>query len=894
MGEVYRARDTKLGRDVALKVLPDVLVRDSERMARLRREAQVLASLNHANIAAIYGIEESDGRLTLVLECVDGETLAERIAKGPLPVLEALKVALQIAEALEAAHEKAVIHRDLKPANVKITPEGAVKVLDFGLAKALGDDPGASPNFSQSPTLSAALTGAGFILGTAGYMAPEQARGKGADRRADIWSFGVILFEMLAGRRLFEGETVADTLAKVLEREPDLRQLPAHTPGGVRRLVQRCLNKNVKNRLQAIGDARTLIEEILSDPSALAEDAPAPQYPTWKKVLPWAAALILAAGWVLSSLRTAPSKNPLVRFDFILPDEQTLTHEFRHGLTLSPDGKRVAFVANKPGRPIAERRIYVKAIDQWEAVPIPGTEGGLNPFFSPDGEWLGFLSGSQIKKVQLNGATPVTTVADVGPRRLTGLTWGQNGTIVFAPAAAGGLKVVRDSGGEPEEFTTLDTTMNEVSHRLPHFLPDGSGVLFTVLRYTYIEPNWSSAQVWAKSLKSGERRLVLENAADGRYLDSGYLVFVREGRLFAVRFGPETLSVTGTAAPVLEGVSQAMYSTSSVEDFTGAAQFSIAQNGSVAFAPGGIEPPRMHSLVWVDRHGRVTPLGNKPVAFSPVRVSSNGKMVAFAECCRGKEDIWIFDTERQLLERQISEGQTFRPIWSPDGSRFAFRSNRDGPSQIYVKQMDSPGLTAITPGPHDEPGSWTPDGKEFAFAHGEFSKGAFSYDLYISSLASPNQPRVLIKSAANESYPEFSPDGRWLAYCSDETGRNEVFVQPYPGPGKRVQISIAGGAEPAWSRDGKEVFYRSADANMMSVHFAASDKEFIPEKPAVLFAWKFEVGIIGRAYDVAPDGRFLVMQRIPDLEAEWRRKVFPATIRVVLNWTDELRRIMNR
>jgi len=893
MGEVYKARDTKLGRDVALKVLPDVLVRDSERMARLRREAQVLAALNHANIAAIYGIEESGGVLALVLECVDGETLAERIAKGPIPVLDALRIGLQIAEALEAAHEKTVVHRDLKPANVKITSQGVVKVLDFGLAKALEDEQGVSPNFSQSPTLSAALTGAGFILGTAGYMAPEQARGKAADRRADIWSFGVILFEMLTGRRLFDGETVADTLAKVLEREPDLQQLPAHTPGALRKLVQRCLNKSVKDRLQAIGDARMLIQEFLADPAALVGEARSPVYPLWKKLLPWAAALILASGWALKSFTTVPTETALARFEFVLPGEQRLMHEFRHGLTLSPDGKRMAFVANTIGRPETERRIYIKAMDQWEAIPITGTEGGLNPFFSPDGEWLGFHSGTQLKKVHLTGATPVAVVAETGWRRPYGSTWGPNGTIVFAPEAAGGLKMLRDSGGEPEELTTLDDTTNEVSHRLPHFLPDGSAVLFTVLRHTYIEPNWSSAQVWLKSLNNGERRLLIENATDARYVETGHLVFAREGRLFAVRFDLKTLSVTGTAASVLDGVTQAIYIASSVDDWTGAAQFSTARNGSMAFAPGEIEPQRPFSLVWVDRHGKVTPLGYKPVAFSPSRVSSDGRRVAFTECCQGTEDIWVFDTVRQLLERQISEGQSFRPIWSPDGSRIAFRSNRDGPTRIYVKDVDSPGLTPITPGPHDEPGSWTPDGKEFAFVHGEFAKGALSYDIYVVSLASPNKPRPVVNNAAAESYPEFSPDGRWLAYGSDETGRHEVFVQPYPGPGKRVQISTEGGLEPAWSRDGKELFYRDLGRNMMSVRFAASNSGFVPEKPMVLFAWNFQAGAVARVYDVAPDGRFLAMQLIPDLAAESNKRLFSSSIRIILNWDQELKRLVS-
>ena len=895
MGEVYRARDTKLGRDVALKVLADTFVHDRERMARFRREAQLLASLNHNNVAAIYGIEESGGTMALVMELVDGETLAERIAKGRVPLQDALRIALQIAEALEAAHEKAVIHRDLKPANVKITSQGVVKVLDFGLAKALDDEPGPS-NFSQSPTLSAALTGAGYILGTAGYMAPEQARGKVADRRADIWAFGVILFEMLTGRRLFEGETAADTLAKVLERDPDLKQLPPRTPAAVRKLLQRCLNKNVKDRLQAIGDARTLIQELTLDPTTLVDEAQAPPYPLWKKLLPWAVAMILGAGLVLRP-SPSPPKSVLSRFEFVLPGGQNLTHQYRHAVTLSPDGTRMAFVANTLGRSVSEQRIYIKGMDQWEAVAIPGTEAGLNPFFSPDGQWLGFQSGSQIKKVHLTGGTPVTTVASVGGRPLYGMSWGANGNIVFAPEAAGALKVMRDTGSEAEEFTKLDIAANEVSHRLPHFLPDGSGVLFTVLRYTYVEPNWSTAQIWVKSLKDGKSKRLLEKATDARYIGNGYLVFAREGQLFVVRFDLKTLSVLGTAAPVLDGVTHSTYAAESIFDWTGAAQFSVAENGSLAFAPGSTEPPRLLSMVWVDRHGKVSPLGTKPVALAPVRVSPDGRRVAFTECCREKGDISVFDTQRQVLEQQKSEGHSFRPIWSPDGSRIAFRSNRDGPSQVYVKDVDAPGLTPITPGPHDEPGSWTPDGKEFAYVHAELKGAAYSYDIYVASTGSPNKVRPLLDSPAAETYPEFSPDGRWLAYSTDESGRSEVYVQPYPGPGKRVLVSIDGGAEPAWSRDGKELFYRifrNPGGDLMSVRFTASNTEFIPEKPVRLFAWNFQGGAIARIYDVAPDGRFLALQQIPDVAGEWNKKVFPSTIRIVLNWSEELRRIAER
>jgi serine/threonine-protein kinase len=393
MGEVYRARDTKLGRDVAIKVLPEVFTRDHDRMARFAREAHVLASLNHPNIAAIYGVEESGERRALVLELIEGQTLAERMAKGAIPLEDALKIALQIAQALEAAHEKNMVHRDLKPANVKVTPEGLVKVLDFGLAKAMEEQQTDPLVLSQSPTLSLAATGAGIILGTAGYMAPEQARGKRADGRADIWAFGVILFEMLAGVRAFDGETVSDILARILEREPAWDRLPPLTPIEVRRLIQRCLSKNVRDRLQAIGDARTLLQEWNANPAALVVSAPPTVYPLWKKLMPWVtAAALVAAVWVWKP-SPPPTESAVARLEFPLPQGQSLAHGYRHGIEISPDGKRMAFVGSP--MPGGGTRIYIRSMDQWDATPIPGSEGGSNPFFSPDSEWLGFLIGSQ-------------------------------------------------------------------------------------------------------------------------------------------------------------------------------------------------------------------------------------------------------------------------------------------------------------------------------------------------------------------------------------------------------------------------------------------------------------------------------------------------------------------
>jgi serine/threonine protein kinase/Tol biopolymer transport system component len=894
MGEVYRARDKKLSRDVALKVLPDTVGHDPDRMARFSREAQLLAALNHPNIAAIYGVEEAGGGLALVLEFIDGETLADRVNKGPIPISETLRIALQIAQALEAAHEKGVVHRDLKPANVKITSEGTVKVLDFGLAKALQEEPASSPSLSQSPTLDVGATGAGIILGTAGYMAPEQARGKAVDRRADIWAFGVVLFEMLSARRVFEGDTVTDTLAKLLEREPDWNQLPTQTPVALRKLLQRCLTKNPKDRLQAIGEARVALDKLISDPAALAITGEGPVYPLWKKLLPWAAApIFLAAGFFLRP-SAAPPDRTVSQFEFPLPASHLLVHNYRRGAELSPEGRRIAFVASaNNGGP---RRIFIRSLDRWDPVPIPGTENATAPIFSPDGQSLGFQQGQQIKKVALAGGTPTVVVEklntigpDWGP---PGITWGKNGTIVFTHGLGAGLSTVRDAGGESQELTTLDTAANETSHRLPHFLPDGSAVLFTVLRYTTVAPDWQRAQIWIKPL-NGERKLLIENALDGRYVGNGYLVFARQTKLFAVRFDPATLSVSGTPVQVLDGVTQALYGSVGVS-WTGAAQFSVAGNGSLLYAPGSIEPALLSSLAWVDRAGNVTPvMGMRPRSRFAPRVSPDGKQIAFSENHVNK-DIWIFDTVRGTEDRATYEGQNAFPIWLPGTSRMAFRSDRAGPLGIYVNQgMNSREVIELTPGPLDVPSSWTPDGKELAFTRGSPSIGG-STDIYVVSVDQPTNARAVVATNASETYPEFSPDGKWLAYCSNETGRVELYVQPYPGPGNRVTITSDGGvSEPAWSKNSNELFYRVGQS-IMSVRFRISGSEFVPEKPIQLFRQPALVGgtSVRPTYDVTPDGRFLFNLPIPETGDERNRKIFPSTLRLVLNWTEEIERLL--
>jgi len=898
MGEVYRARDSRLSREVALKVLRDPFEKDRERLARFSREAQLLASVNHPHIAAIYGVEECDGRTALVLEYIDGETLAERINKGALAINEGLRTALQIAEALEAAHEKNVIHRDLKPANVKITSQGMVKVLDFGLAKALENEVPASAALSQSPTVNIAATEIGLILGTAGYMAPEQARGKTVDRRADIWAFGVVLFEMFSGKRAFEGETVTETLAKVLEGEPNWNQLSPRLPVELRKLIQRCLVKNPKDRLQAIGDARTLLQDLIADGSSHTEFSEPSAHPLWRRALPWAAAplfLILGLMWKPS---VVPSRNDSYQYEYPLPGNQWLAHNYRHSVELSADGRRIAFVASVPSNPPAQRRIYVRDLDQVEAIPIPGTEGAQNPFFSPDGRWIGFEREQKIQKVAIAGGAPVTLVENLkvpsGDWAAPGMSWGKNGMIVFPKSLGVGLTTIRDSGGEPEPFTTLDTAANESSHRLPHFLPDGTAVLFTVLHYTTISPDWKRAQVWVKSFKDGKRKLLIDNALDARYAGNGSLIFARQGKLYAVRFDPASLSVTGEPIQVLDGVTQALYGSAAVT-WTGAAQFSVTENGTLFYAPGSIEPPLLSALVWVDRTtGKVTPLpGMKPMFHFATRFSPDGKRIAVSDLYVNK-DVWVFDMARETEDRATYEGQNAFPIWSPDGSRMAFRSDRSGPLRIYLsKDWASRDVTPITSGPLDVPSSWTPDGKELIFTRG-FSATGGNTDIYVVSADQPSNVRAVVATAATESFPELSPDGKWLAYCSDESGRAELYVLPFPGPGKRVTITREGAQEPAWSKNSNELFYRTR-TRMMSVRFTISGTDFVAERPVMLFDQPaLGTGTTVRAtYDVAPDGRFLLNQAISEPAEERDKKIFPSALRIVLNWTDEARRLLD-
>ncbi|HEV8612423.1 MAG TPA: protein kinase, partial [Gemmatimonadales bacterium] len=615
MGEVYRARDTKLGREVALKVLPEVFAQDPERLARFRREAQVLASLNHPSIGAIYGLEESDGLRVLVLELVPGKTLAELLSDGPLGVEEALRIGSQIAEALEAAHEKGTIHRDLKPANIKVTPEGKAKVLDFGLAKAFAADrPGA--DLSGPPAVSEAGTGEGLILGTAGYMSPEQARGKPVDKRTDIWSFGCVLYEALTGKRAFAGDTVSDTISRILEHEPDWRALPETTPPSIRVLLRRCMEKDPRRRLHDIADARIEIEDALTTPDRIEPaSAAAGRIPRgWRPALLWGLTCLvvgaITASIALWKVKPPPPPAPVSRLTIALPPGERLAGLEQPAVAVSPDGTRLAYLATQGG---GAPQLYLRAMDSLESKPISGTEGAANPFFSPDGQWVGFFAGGKLKKVSMSGGAAVTLANAAFPR---GASWGSQGIIVFAPSQVSHLQQVSEAGGAPQALTRLEK--GEIAQGFPEFLPGGKAVLFAAsITFT----NWTNAQVAVYSLETGERRNLIQGGTSPRYARSGHLVYAQGGTLMAAPFDPERLVLTGAAVPVVESVRQSVSS--------GGAHYSLSATGSLVYVPGGIQATQRR-LVWVSRGGAEQVVAAPAHEYRNPRLSPDGRQVAVA------------------------------------------------------------------------------------------------------------------------------------------------------------------------------------------------------------------------------------------------------------------------
>ena len=890
MGAVYCATDARLGREVALKILPERFVRDRQRMGRFQREAEILASLNHPHINIVHGLEEADGVLALVLELVEGPTLAERIAEGPIPVEEALRMALEIAQALEAAHEKGIIHRDLKPSNVKITAEGGVKVLDFGLAKALESEV-SEQELAQSPTLTLEATQEGMVLGTAAYMSPEQARGQVVDKRSDIWSFGLVLFEMLTGKGMFAGKSFTETLAAVIHQERTLEELPRETPRKIRELVERCLRKDPRIRLRDVGDARITIGECLTGSAVTSEKAApaAPARPAWRRLAPWAAVPLMAAmAWSARPDSPIPAEQ-VTRFEVPLAENEVIYDWNRHALALSPDGTKLAFVS---GNEESKTRIYIRSFDRWEAIRVPDAEYLIQPFFSPDGDWLGFSWATsekhrKLKKYPLDGG-PITTICDCSTSRPFGASWAVDDTIVFSCDEKGGLWRVSPSGGEPEQITELDQKAHEVSHRLPHLLPGGKEVLYTVMRYGGDHWNWSHAQIVVESLETGEKRALIEGASDARYIPTGHLVFAREATLWAVPFDLATLTVTGPEVPVLEGVNHVI-GTGHTNDETGAAQFAFSESGTLAYVSGSVRPQRKLQLVWVSRGGQAKPLGVELLgASSRAVLSPDESTVAFAK----NGNIWTYDLERKVESIQTVRGFNFNPSWGPDGRSITFTSNRKGRLSLFRKVVESSvEAEQLSVSENDQHGGcWSQDGKRFAFV--QYSPKTL-HDIWVLSMEGSRLAEPFLETPFYETHPAFSPNGRWLAYASDHSGKREVYLLPYPGPGgERVRISPNGGSSPAWSGSGRELFYREGP-RLMSVEITAEEGELRVGNPVVLFEGNYASTSPIRSYDVTPNGqRFLrAVKPLEKESAEALSRHLGNKVNVVLNWFEELKRL---
>jgi serine/threonine-protein kinase len=861
MGEVYRARDTKLGRDVALKVLPALVASDPERLARFRREAQMLAALNDPHIAQIYGFEDSGNTHALVMELVDGPTLAERIAAGPVPIPDALSIARQIATALDAAHERGIVHRDLKPANVKVRDDGTVKVLDFGLAKALGPEgPNATADVANSPTMTAHATEMGMILGTAAYMAPEQAKGRPVDKRADIWAFGVVLFEMLTGRRLFEGEDASEILAAVLRQEIDWSRLPDRTPPAIRHLLRRCLERDRKARLRDIGDA-------LSDLDAPADPTASPvTHSRLSRALPWiiATLAVLAVAGVLAWARSRPSAPPagVIRANVLIQG-------YAGFVAVSHDGRQIAYSSlGANGASLVRRRM-----DELASQPIAGSETGITPLFSPDSQWIAYTTLTQpqrIKKIPVAGGTPIT-ICDGS--LFAGGTWTDDDHLIFGGNR--GLMRVPASGGAPESLTTVDKDKGEIFHLWPQVLPGERQLLFTVV-------TGGGAEFAVLDLANHQYRTIAKGGIGGRYVGNGYLTYVRDSTLYAVPFDARRLAVAGDEIPVVQGVT--------MPERSAIADYGVSDTGLLVYVAAEAGQNGT-TLAWVDRHGdaRVMP-GASHQSWGRGRLSPDGHRVANTLIRDGRTDVWVMDTERGALTRLTFDGDNQDPIWTPDGRTIVYWSRRTAPdkSGIYRVAADGSGSAALvfateTP---STPTSLSPSADRLLLQQTNDRGQSQIFTLPLArDGSSAGEPRPLHDAHADEADGEISPDGQWVAYQSSESGDESIYVQPFPGPGATTRISADLGSAPRWARDGRSLYYWSGAAVAASsalVHVAIPPgMPLRPGAPETLFQMPH-----GSTWDVSLErDRFLV-----ELPGTGLPKDAVSTFVFVTNWFDELRR----
>jgi serine/threonine-protein kinase len=852
MGEVYRARDTKLDRDVALKVLPEAFTSDPDRLARFEREAKVLASLNHPNIGHIYGLEEAEGTRALVLELIEGPTLADRIAQGPIPIDEALPIAKQIAEALEAAHEAGVIHRDLKPANIKVREDGTVKVLDFGLAKALDTTPEGDP--SLSPTLTAAATQMGVIMGTAAYMSPEQAAGKTADKRSDIWSFGVVLFEMLTGEGVFVGETVSHVLGAVLQVEPTWKALPTATPQVLRKLLRRCLEKERKNRLRDIGDALAELDEALAAKRTESGGISASSEQRRRSaLLPAVAASAVAVAvtalviWNLTSSVTPE----VTRFTVSLPSTDRPV--------VSPDGRLVAADT--------EQGVFIRRLDELEAVPLRGAECCRLHGFSPDSGWVLFSVGSSLRRVPVTGGAVIT----IGEFPGGIVDWGPADRLV---GEGPGRLWIESAVGEALAPLAPASNSRDDAVLMPRLLPNGRAVLFHRLREAQ-----EGDDEWVVGLYDMEmdQEQILFPGSSPQFAASGHLVFWREGSLWAVPFDPETYETPGVPRLVVDAVL--------MNNRFGVASFSLSDVGTLVYLSD--ESGDQWTLEWVDRAGISETVGMEPGRYAGVRLSPSGRWVAVED--EGSQDLWLYDLARKTLTRFTNhEALDAFPVWTPDSDRIVFASSRGGGQlNLFSKRVDGTGeVERVTTAEELQvPASISPDGKTVVLVRQTLDTG---YDVGIVAMDGEPAVQWMLAESFGETYPEVSPDGRWMAYASRESGRDEIYVRPFPNTeARRWIISRDGGTTPAWSPGGRELFYRGLNGEMMVVR-VETETTFSPGNPEQLFEGDdFRVGGSpgGRAYDIDPTGdRFLMVRT--GTGAGMSEAV------VVLNWTEELTRLV--
>jgi serine/threonine-protein kinase len=875
MGEVYRARDTKLGREVALKILPEAFAFDADRVARFEREAKILASLNHPHIAALHGMEVAGDRHVLIMELVEGETLADRLSRGALPVDQALRIAIQIAEALEDAHERGVVHRDLKPANVKITPDDKVKVLDFGLARTLDCGAGGSIDVTHSPTIGVAGTQAGIILGTAPYMSPEQAKGSPADHRSDVFSFGSVLYEMLAGQRAFHGVTTPEVLASVLAREPAFTALPDELHPRLIELLKRCLEKNPKRRWQAVGDLRAELEAVAAAPGETGGTAVPRTSPGWRRAVLHAAIAFTAAvvSGVVVWYGTRPAPSRLTRLTVLPPARAGLSVDgVVPDLTISPDGSRVIYVGGNG------RQIFVRPLDVLEPVPI--YEGApRNPTVSPDGQWVAFTdSNTSILRVTMNGgpALTLTSTDGGGPR---GLAWPTDDTLIFATnATATGLQRVSLDGGATV-LTRPDRASGEIDHLWPEALPGGQAVLFTITRAGGID----ASQIAVLDLQAGTYKVVLRGGSHARYAPTGHLVYGTGGSLLAVPFDLDRLEANGTPVPLgMEIVTTGL----------GAVDVAVAADGTLAYLSGGAAAGLQRVLVWIDREGRETTIPTPPRAYAYPRISPDGSRAAVWANDQDN-DIWLWDFARNTLTRMTFDpGLDLWPVWARDARRLIFASERSGTRNVYWQVADGTGdIERLTDSPNVQyPSSVTPDGRRLFFAQ---TGDRTAEDIMQVDLDGTNRVLPVVQTPFTERNASVSPDGRWLVYEANDSGRFEIYVRPFPDVNSgRWQVSSGGGTRPLWARDGRELFFLSPAGDLLRIGVDRAAASWTVTPPSVLVKAGYitvPAGNPGLSYDVSPDGERFLMVKAGTGSVE--SPALPSIV-IVQGWAQELNRLV--